>query len=350
MTDLSLHGPASPLGPFPHSTARSAERSGPPSFAPNPEWMNNDTAVEQTKRFIYRHFERLLVLLLVASLLLIHRFIEYKLAFLSFYYLPIIVAGFLVGRRMAVWASLFVVLFVVFIQAVQGLDGAAGIHTEELMYLVPWGGFLILTGYCVGALAEQRAARTDDVRSTYLTMLELLTIHVDSSDRMRRGHSYRVGERAVLLAVELGLTDSQQEDLRVAGLLHEIGPRDPRLVRVMSDIPSERDSKLSSMRSALRLVDEYSHYHEVVSRGWPVDDTRISIGAKILAVADAYETLQTPTPTRQAFAAWTALAEIERGAGTTFASEVVKSLRKTAKLERVEGFADAPSPPVIKLA
>ena len=307
-----------------------------PAGAPIPGKMNDNAALEQTKRFVYRHFERLLVLLLVGSLLLIHNFIEYKFAFLSFYYLPIILAGFWVGKRMAVWASVFIVLLVFYVQATLGLDGFPGLGLELLMYLVPWGGFLILTGYTVGTLADARKARTDDVRSTYLTMLDLLTIHVDSSDRMRRGHSYRVGERAVALAKELGLTDTQQENLRVAGLLHEIGPRDPRLVRVMSDVPATKDTRLSSMRSALRLVDEYSHYHEVVSAGWPVDDTRISIGAKILAVADAYETLQTPTPTRQAFAPWTALEEIERGRGSTFATEVVGALRKVGTLERAE--------------
>ena len=313
--------------------------------------MNEQAALEQTKRFINLHFERLLVVFLVVSLLLIHNFIEYKLAFLSFYYLPIIAAGFLVGRTMAVWASLFVVLLVGFIQANAGLEGHAGLHAEELATLLPWGGFLILTGYAVGGLAEQRRARTEDVRGTYLTMLELLTLHVDSSDRMRRGHSYQVGARAVLLAQELGLGETQQEDLRVAGLLHEIGPRDPRLVRVMSDIPATRDSKLSSMRSALRLVDEYSHYHEAVSTGWPVDDARISLGAKILAVADAYETLQTPLPTRQAFAPWTALEEIERGAGTAFASEVVKALRGIASLERAEQVTTEEAiRPSIKLA
>jgi HD-GYP domain-containing protein (c-di-GMP phosphodiesterase class II) len=313
---------------------------------PRLEKMNENAALERTKRFIYRHFERLLVLLLVGSLLLIHNYIDHKLAFLSFYYLPIIVAGFLLGKRMAVWAALFVVLLVGYLQATRGLEGTPGMDPAMLSYLVPWGGFLILTGYTVGTLAEARKARTDDVRTTYLTMLDLLTIHVDSSDRMRRGHSYRVGERAVALARELGLTDTQQENLRVAGLLHEIGPRDPRLVRVMSDLPTADDSRLSSMRSALRLVDEYSHYHEVVSAGWPVDDTRISIGAKILAVADAYETLQTPTPTRQAFAPWTALEEIERGRGSTFATEVVGALRKVGRLERAEDEAR----PAIKLA
>lgn len=313
--------------------------------------MNEQAVLEDTKRFINRHFERLLVLFLVLSLLVIHNFIENKLAFLSFYYLPIIAAGFLVGRKMAVFAGLFIVLLVGYLQAQAGLEGHAGLHYEELATLLPWGCFLILTGYAVGTLAEQRRARTDDVRGTYLTMLELLTLHVDSSDRMRRGHSYRVGERAVLLAKELGLGDAQQEDLRVAGLLHEIGPRDPRLVRVMSDMPATRDTRLSSMRGALRLVDEYSHYHEVVSTGWPVDDTRISIGAKILAVADAYETLQTPTPTRQAFAPWTALEEIERGAGTTFASEVVKALRGIAQLERAEQITlEEQTRPAIKLA
>lgn len=297
--------------------------------------MPEPTVTEGLKRFVNRHFERLLVVVLVASLLLIHNFIEYKLAFLSFYYLPIIVAGFLVGRVPAVLAALLVVLLVTFVQAMQGLDGHAGLHAEALATLVPWGGFLILTGYIVGGLAEQRRARTEDVRATYLTMLEVLTLHVDAADRMRRGHSYRVAERAVALARLLGLTERQQEDLRVAGLLHEIGPGDPRLVRVMAESPS-RDASMSSMRSALRLVEEYSHYHEVVSNGMPVDDARISIGAKILAVADAYETLQTPTPTRQAYAPWTALDEIQRGAGKTFAADVVDALRRVATIERLE--------------
>jgi hypothetical protein len=311
------------------------EQTLPTSFVESAEMPDTET-IDRAKRFVNRHFERLLVVFLVGSLLLIQQFIEYKLAFLSFYSLPIIAAGFLMGRRTAVWASLFVVLLVGFLQESQGIVTQPGLHTDALLYLLPWGGFLILTGYAVGALAEQRQARTQDVRGTYLAMLELLSLHVDASDRARRGHSYRVGERAVALAAELGLDEVRQEDLRIAGLLHEIGPRDPRLVRVMAELPTSRDAKLSSMRTALRIVDEYSHYHEVVSAGWPVDDTRITLGAKILAVADAFETLQTPTASRQAFAPWTALDEIERGAGSTFASEVVKALRNVTAQQRVD--------------
>lgn len=305
-------------------------QTGPLTFL----WYMETEPIERARRFVYRHFERLLVIVLVGTLLFIQQEIDYKLAFLSFYYLPIILAGFLVGRRMAVWASLFVVLLVGFIQAFQGIVAAPGLHAGALLYLVPWGGFLILTGYAVGALAEQRQARTNDVRATYLAMLELLSLHVDSSDGMRHGHSYRVGERSVQLARALGLDEVQQEDLRIAGLLHEIGPRDPRLVRAMSELPASRDARTSAMRSALRFVEEYSHYHEIVSSGAAVERAPITMGAKILAVADAFETLQTPTATRPAFAPWTAIEEIERGRGRTFAGEVVDALRSVTGRER----------------
>jgi hypothetical protein len=50
--------------------------------------------LERAKQFFFRNFERILVVLLVASLLGINSLIEQKVAFLSFYYLPIILAGF----------------------------------------------------------------------------------------------------------------------------------------------------------------------------------------------------------------------------------------------------------------
>ena len=64
------------------------------------------------QQFVLKYFERILVLLLVASLLVINSLIEQKLAFLSFYYLPIILAGFYGGRRFAVVSRLFIALLV----------------------------------------------------------------------------------------------------------------------------------------------------------------------------------------------------------------------------------------------
>lgn len=69
----------------------------------------------RAKEFVFRNFERLLVLLVVASLLVINSLIEQKFAFLSFYYLPIIMAGFYGGRRFAVFAGLFIGALVFFL-------------------------------------------------------------------------------------------------------------------------------------------------------------------------------------------------------------------------------------------
>ncbi len=293
---------------------------------------------DRVKQALYDHFEQTLVIVLVASLVLINFEVDYKLAFLSFYYLPIIAAGFLLGRNNAVWAAVLTVLLVAFFQAVTGLGGVPGFSGTTVMYFLPWAGFLVLTGYAVGSLSDQRKARADDVKRTYFALLEMLTFHLDAADRHRRGHSYRVAERAVAIGRKLGMRGSEIEDLRVAGLLHEMGPQDPRVSRMFADFPREiREVPVAaSMRTALDTVTAYGSYHELIGDDWPVDALRIPMGVKILAVADAYETLVTPTEARPAVAPWNALEEIERGAGRSFATEVVHAMRQTILPERTE--------------
>jgi HD-GYP domain-containing protein (c-di-GMP phosphodiesterase class II) len=294
--------------------------------------MTRPSLLERVKWFVFEQFERMLVVALVASLLVIHALIDYKIAFLSFYYLPVIMAGFYIGKRGAVWSAVLSVALVSFVQAVEGFAGVAGLDSLVFLTLVPWGGFLILTGYAVGTLADQRKARLVDLQGAYITMLELLTFHLESSERSGQGHSYRVAERSVALARELGVHDDELEEVRVAALLHELGPQDPRLLRLFEQFP--RDIKAlpiaGSMRAALDMVREYRLYHENISVDIPVDAQRIPLTVKILAVADAYETLQMPSPNRPPFSPWGAVEEIERGAGQTFGSEVVRALKKVA--------------------
>src|SRR2546422_8448707 len=73
----------------------------------------------------------------------IHAVVEDKFAFLSFYYLPMILAGFYGGRRFAVLAGVFVVALIFFDQYVQGIGMLPGFYSGALLALVPWGGFLI---------------------------------------------------------------------------------------------------------------------------------------------------------------------------------------------------------------
>lgn len=285
--------------------------------------------VERVKWFVFKHFERLLVVLLVASLVAIHFFIDYQVAFLSFYYLPVIAAGFILGQRGGVFSALLVVALTAFMQVTIGLDSDRGFTEESLLTLVPWAGFLILTGHTVGRLAGERARQTESLRAAYIAMVELLSYHLESSGRQQRGHSQRVARLAVLVAEEMGLTQPEVETLRIAALLHEIGLDDPRLTRIVGDFPrGEALPAAGSLQSASALLEEYRDYHGWISRDWSADHIPVSAATKVLAVADAYETLQSPTPNRPAFAPWTALEEIERGGGQTFGTEVVTSLRR----------------------
>jgi hypothetical protein len=298
--------------------------------------MTAESTLERVKWFMFDNFERVLVALLVVSMLVIHWFVDYKIAFLSFYYLPIIVAGFLMGRNTAVWAAVFVVGLVVFFQSVQGLQGPAGLDPTILYALVPWGGFLVLTGYVVGTLAEQRAGRLRDLKQSYLAMLELLTFALEATEHEARGHSQRVAATATRLAQALGLHEPEVENVRVAALLHEVGPESPKLLQVFAKFPGGVKGLpiAGAMNGATRLLDEYQRYYEIVGDEWPIDELPLSLGAKILAVADAFETLQLPSPHRAAMAPWSALDEIDKGAGRVFASDVVRTLRRQAGPER----------------
>ena len=294
------------------------------------------------QRFVFRNFERMLVLLLVASLLGINWLVEQKFAFLSFYYLPIILAGFYGGRRFAVVAGLFIASLVFFFQATQGLGMDAGLTQDALMLLIPWGGFLILTGYVVGGLAEQRATRLADLKNAYLATLEVLTFHIESAERHQEGHSTRVAELSGAIAAELNLTESEIENLRIAALLHEVGTADQRLLRLLSrSVTDETLAVARALRGAAQIIAEYSHYYEIVGDDWDIEALPMAVPVKVLAVADAFETLQMATPVRPAFTRWSALEELEKGAGKTFAREAVRALRVVAGRPEVTAPAKA---------
>src|ERR1043166_5020777 len=118
-----------------------------PSLSARGSFGGQQRQLERAKAFFFRHFERIFVLLLVLAMAVIHALVDQKLAFLSFYYLPMILAGFYGGRRFAVMAGVFVVALVFYYQYFQGLDMLPGFYPDALLALAPWAGFLILTGY-----------------------------------------------------------------------------------------------------------------------------------------------------------------------------------------------------------
>jgi HD-GYP domain-containing protein (c-di-GMP phosphodiesterase class II) len=115
-------------------------------------------AMDKLKAYFVRHFEQsfILLTLVVTALINYHPLITDKLAFLNFYFLPIILSGYYLGRRKAVLGAFFAVLMVT---AYVYYEPEAFISTspEGALYghIVAWGSFLILAGAVVGGLHEK---------------------------------------------------------------------------------------------------------------------------------------------------------------------------------------------------
>src|SRR2546430_7195288 len=102
--------------------------------------MAQPRLVERAKLFFFRNFERIFVLLLVFAIVAIHALVEQKFAFLSFYYLPLILAGFYGGGRFAgVGGGFFFVGGLVFPPAPGGAI-FAGVFRCAVVPRPTWGG------------------------------------------------------------------------------------------------------------------------------------------------------------------------------------------------------------------
>ena len=127
--------------------------------------------MDRAKRYLLENFEHLFVLVALLSTAGVNYLIPTKLAFLNFYFLPIIMAGYYLGRRSAVLGALLCTLMigiyvVLFPEAFQVGTSATDVYT----YVATWGGFLILAGAVVGRLQEKL---TEEVRTTAALNTEL---------------------------------------------------------------------------------------------------------------------------------------------------------------------------------
>ena len=128
--------------------------------------------MEQFKQFILRHFEKILVVIILMAAFIGTYFVEEKFIILNFYYLPVLTAGYFLGRRMGVLAAVFSILAVLicvlvfprrFLDSKEILTGVA--------QLTSWGGFLILVSFMVGSLYEKNEQRVKELKSAYIGVL-----------------------------------------------------------------------------------------------------------------------------------------------------------------------------------
>ena len=310
--------------------------------------------MEEFKQLILKHFEKLLVSVILLTAFAGTYLIDEKSIVLNFYYLPVLFSAYFLGRRMGVLTAIFSILAVliwVFLFPQRFFD--RGGMLKGVTQLSSWGGFLILASITVGTLYERNEQRLQELRHAYVGILEILSKYLESTDRYTKGHSVRVSELAMEIAIAMGLHRTEVENIRVAGLLHDIGKIEisGEILRKAAELSAEEkelvDSHtvkgayiLSAVGSVLKevvpIVVAHHKYFVDTLDSQDEDKLKIPLGARIVAVADAFDAMTTDRPYRKGMPPWEALNELVSKAGTQFDPQVVEAFKRiiSGRLEK----------------
>lgn len=208
-------------------------------------------------------------------------------------------------------------------------------------------------------IRPQDDAQQDIERSLRQTRHALIqTIHAVSAvashyDGYTALHQEQVAALAASIGQRLGLEVRRLEGLYLGALVHDIGK-----VAVPSQLilkpgkltPEEFTLVKTHVRAGVEMLQNVrlpwpvhsiigQHHERLDGSGYPLGlaGTAIGIEARITAVADVFEAICEPRPYHRARGRMEALAELERGAGSTFDREAVNAL---ASLVREAGSQD----------
>jgi PAS domain S-box-containing protein len=188
-------------------------------------------------------------------------------------------------------------------------------------------------------MAELEIARyVEQLQIALKSTVEVVTKLSEMRDPYTAGHERRVAEIAVVIGAELGFDARRQEGLRVAGHLHDVGK-----ISIPSEILS-KPGKLGPVEflliqgharagyDVLKDVEfpwpvaqvTLQHHERMDGSGYPqgLKGKEILIEARIMTVADVVEAISSHRPYRPGLGIEAALAEIERGRGSAYDTEV----------------------------
>jgi len=169
---------------------------------------------------------------------------------------------------------------------------------------------------------------------------------VEADGPYPKGHSQAVSWLAIQIAREMGLSKSEIEEIRLGGLLHDIGKthvpwhvlNKPALLtaeefELMKSHAAWGEKMLRplALKNVARIV---RHHHERYDgKGYPdgLVEQRIPLGARIVAVAESFDDMVSDLPYKTARSLDDAIAEIRRFSGSQFDPEVVEAFLESLR-------------------
>jgi putative nucleotidyltransferase with HDIG domain len=215
--------------------------------------------------------------------------------------------------------------------AVLWAENGAGVGpAAALLLLLP----LHVARWAYEQYAEQQRAYDSTVRA--------LIAAVETKDVYTRGHSERVAAASVLLARAIGMREDRVASLRYAGMLHDIGKLGvpTRVLQKTGRLSPEERAAIQlhpvrglEMVREIEFLDEafagIMHHHERLDgMGYPMglQGDQIPEFARVIAVADAFDSMTTTRSYRGARSVERALEELRRCSGSQFDPPMVVAL------------------------
>ncbi len=188
------------------------------------------------------------------------------------------------------------------------------------------------------------------LRSVYFQTIMALATAIDAKDPYTRGHSERVARISKAIAVELSLPEEEVSAIYMAGILHDIGKistgkeilsKKGRLtaeeIKHVRKHPEVSYRILSKVKFPHPRIPEFALFHHewYGGGGYPrgFRGEEIPLGARIIALADAFDAMVTDRPYRSGKALSDAISEIISYTGTQFDPLVVKAFLRSISKE-----------------
>lgn len=179
------------------------------------------------------------------------------------------------------------------------------------------------------------------VAEAFQGLLNALTLAGDLYDHARPGHGRRVGRYARALAEACGLDSDQVHAIELAGTLHDVGKlglpeaivgkkgklseEERAIVREQPAVGKLMLAQIPSLESVVNLVEHTQERFD--GGGYPsgMRGEQIPFGARIIAIAEAYEAMTTDRPYRPALSHGTAVGELWQEAGKRYDPRLIDS-------------------------
>ena len=179
-----------------------------------------------------------------------------------------------------------------------------------------------------------------DAEQTYKQTVSALALAVEARDSYSRGHSDRVAKYAVMVAKRMNLDEKAIMTIQDAAELHDVGKigiedeilrktdrLDQEEMKIMVKHPVIGESIVKPIHSLSNLCDLIRHHHEFLDgSGYPdgLKADEICVGARILAIVDAFDAMTSDRPYRKAKTIEEATIELRKFSHSHYDEKIVE--------------------------